>query len=450
MKIKFNRNTYIRLSPDDMDMEPIGVIYRDVVLEVDKKVVGATKDFVSDWYADSRGWYYWGGGIEELEVASDDVLPVEEVSGIAVPEKEEEDEEEEEDRPKPEKAPAISWQDKEKGTAPEEDEKQFTPGSNSPEVAEKQSGGDTSENRGIHFDRSRMNWGIEDLELLHFFWNRCGVMGEGVSVAVLDTGADEQHPDFEGGIKGKFNFAEPRANDITDRDGRGTRCAGLIGARGRDSVWGVAPRCNLYIGKILSRDTGFSYTALLSGMEWAMEKNVDIIFIGLDLRKYDLTRDDQETFEETVNLATGRGILVIAPAGDSNASQPEGRYPSCLENCLSIGAYDKHGSRYASSIRSFTLDNLAPGEDLLTTATGTAKTCLFSGSYAAAAFAAGCMALVINANNENSIPLQALDLLKLARSTATPKKAGIELRDFEYGYGLINPVKIFKEARKRW
>ncbi len=295
-----------------------------------------------------------------------------------------------------------------------------------------------------------MNWGIEDLELLHFFWNGCQAMGEGVSVAVLDTGIDEEHPDFEGAIKGKFNFAEPRANDVTDRDGRGTRCAGLIGARGREAAWGAAPRCGLYIGKILSRETEFSYTALLSGMEWAMSKNVDIIFIGLDLRKYDLTREDQVTIEEFVDKATERGILVIAPAGDSNASSPEGRYPSCLENCLSIGAYNKQGMRYASSIRSFTLDILAPGDGLITTQAGASGSCQFSGSYAAAAFAAGCMALVVNANNENSLPLQAEGLLELARTTARPKKEGHELRDFEYGYGLINPVKIFREAQKKW
>lgn len=454
MKIKLLKKTHIRSSPFDMDQEPLGVAAEGSIIEVeDEAIEGAKIDLLNKWYKDKEGRYYWGGAAEEIK-GTQEGKSTGQTAKIVKEEGKKQEEEEPAVKPEVgktgEEKPAVRT-----AAAPPalKEEKGEADRQKKPEPQRAVLEGVTSERApagesGIHYDSSRMNWGIDDLEILHFFWNSHRILGQGVSVAILDTGIDENHPDFSGAIRGKFNFAEPRANDVTDRDGRGTMCAGIVAGRGHKMAWGVAPRCDLYIGKILSQASEFSYTALLSGIEWAMDKNVDILLLGLDLKKMDLTYDDQETIEQYINKAAERGILAIAPAGDSFSSHPEGRYPACLENCLSVGAYGKEGKRYASSIRSFTLDILAPGEELLTT-DNRKGIVNFSGSYSAAAFAAGCMALLVNANNKNSLPLQGSDLLRLVKTTAIPKVEGNELRDFEYGYGLINPIGIFRQARSQ-
>lgn len=78
--------------------------------------------------------------------------------------------------------------------------------------------------------------------------------GEGVRVAVLDTGVDESHVDLVGAIEQMKDFSGSRMGP-SDRAGHGTHTAGTIGARRNDTgVAGVAPRCRLLIGKVLGDD----------------------------------------------------------------------------------------------------------------------------------------------------------------------------------------------------
>src|SRR5262249_16888318 len=105
--------------------------------------------------------------------------------------------------------------------------------------------------------------------------------GKGAKVAVLDTGIDSSHPEFAGRIKEMKNFTTSRAG-AEDMQGRGTHCAGVVAAGENGfGVVGVAPEAELYIAKVLGDRGSGTLAWIAAGIDWAIEKEVDVISMSL-------------------------------------------------------------------------------------------------------------------------------------------------------------------------
>lgn len=133
--------------------------------------------------------------------------------------------------------------------------------------------------------------------------------GEGVTVAVLDTGLDVEHPAFGGKQIIKRNFTGGKASDVTDTDGHGTHCAATIcGAEVDGARVGVAPGVKkLCVGKVLGQ-AGGTLEMLLRAMHWAVvDKRAQIVSMSLG---YDLPGNTRRLVERgsSVELATNAAL----------------------------------------------------------------------------------------------------------------------------------------------
>ncbi len=117
----------------------------------------------------------------------------------------------------------------------------------------------------------------------------CPFTGQGVTVAVLDTGIDATHPAFKGKKLAKRDFTGEgnSIDDVTDKEGHGTHCAGTVCGTIVDDVRvGIAPGVTkLCIGKVIGTNGG-TLEMLLKGMYWAViDENASVISMSLG---YDL------------------------------------------------------------------------------------------------------------------------------------------------------------------
>jgi hypothetical protein len=126
--------------------------------------------------------------------------------------------------------------------------------------------------------------------------------GEGVTVAVLDTGLDAKHAAFQGKSLALRNFTEDgNEQDVSDFDGHGTHCAGVVCGALVDGVRvGVAPGvAHLCAGKVLGEQGG-TVEALLKGLLWAViENRASVVSLSLG---YDLPGNTERLVKQGMNM----------------------------------------------------------------------------------------------------------------------------------------------------
>lgn len=386
MKIKFHKTTYIRSEPSDDADPPLGIMKKGAELEVDDVLVEGDEHQNSKlWYRDRQARYYWAGGAEIIEGPKDipeEIVPVLDASTHAIP-----------------KTAWVNMQPNPKF----------------------------------------MNWGLIQHQIVETFWKKHQLRGQGVKVALLDSGIHQEHPDLKPAIdSGQNLLREADEVGFQDLEGTGTQCAGIIAGRGEYKIFGVAPECRLHVGKIFSRSFQLDFEALLYGMKWATEVPVDIIFTSVNLHEAAVDSGQLHTLQSLLDTLDRMGILLIAPVGDSYSTYPLNHLPASIRSCLSVGAHLQNGTQLESCASSTSLDLLAPGYKLLTTSTPF-ETDLFSGSKAAAAYACGVAVLLKQYIKAQQLPISNQQLIDLLRETAYFVDPLQYYPPNTYGHGLIYP-----------
>ncbi|MDR7277487.1 S8 family serine peptidase [Catenuloplanes atrovinosus] len=161
-----------------------------------------------------------------------------------------------------------------------------------------------------------------------------GLTGTGTTVAVLDTGIDETHPDLAGQVAAARNFTEGEEGD-RDLVGHGTHVASTIAGTG-SRYRGVAPGAKLLDGKVCSLQ-GCAESSMLAGMRWAAEQGADVI--NMSLGQYDMPGDDP--VEAAVRTLTDEyGTLFVVSAGNSGDREGTVESPGSADAALTVGAVD--------------------------------------------------------------------------------------------------------------
>lgn len=285
-------------------------------------------------------------------------------------------------------------------------------------------------------------WGIEALNTDRA-WQT--TRGEGITVAVLDTGVDETHPDLAGNVlpgKDLIGFGARRGDDAWAR--HGTAMAGIIAGHGHgygngDGVLGVAPEAKILPVRVIlegsdkarARARHTRGNALAEGIRWAADQGADVINLSLG--------DDSESAhpeaaeDAAVQYALSKGAVVVASAGNGGEKGDRVSYPAAYPGVIAVTAVDRFGVHASFSTSRWYATVNAPGVDVVM-ASPDRKYYEGWGTSAASAFVSGAVALV-RAAHPGLTPAQ---VRKLIMDTARERPKGG--RDDEKGYGMIDPA----------
>jgi major intracellular serine protease len=259
-------------------------------------------------------------------------------------------------------------------------------------------------------------------------------MGDGVTVAVIDTGCDYNHPDIKDNIIGGYNSIKKNDNFMDD-NGHGSHVCGTICSpdNGMGMV-GVAPKAKILAIKALSSSGAGSPNHIVNGIKYAIESKVDIITMSLG------SEGDIPNIKSALQEASAANILVFCAAGNSGPSKNI-MYPARDPNAISIGAIDENFDRTNFTCSGDSLDFLSPGHNILSILPGN-RYGLMSGTSMSNPFAVGCAALYLSYHRQQyGIKyLSQKDMIEILQKNAIDL-VNPAFRSKKYqGYGIIRPI----------
>lgn len=290
-----------------------------------------------------------------------------------------------------------------------------------------------------------------------------GATGAGVVVAVLDTGADTDHPDLADDIVGQECFCEgaggaaccPNGSKTQsgigaaeDDQGHGTHVAGVISGRGGAAPRGIAPDAKLIIYKVLASDGSGSSSGILAALDNIAKTKPEVKVVNLSIAigafggaSCDTGGALNTSFASVVNTLKNRGTVVVASSGNS-ALTNQIALPACLTNAVGVGAvYDAnvgpvtfgctdnttdvdHVACFSNS--SPAVDLVAPGAAITSTGMG-GGAATFIGTSQAAPHVAAAAAAMLSANGGLSVDA-IVNALKGSGATVSDRKAGLDFK----------------------
>ena len=161
-----------------------------------------------------------------------------------------------------------------------------------------------------------------------------GIDGEGIKIAVIDTGVDFTHPDLlgwgkDGKVVGGYNFVNEGKRPM-DTNGHGTQVAGVIAADGQ--IKGVAPKAKILAYKVSEDGEGVSSELIVRAINKAVEDGADIINISLGVNK------TNSKIDRAVDRALEREIFVVTAAGNDGPELKTIGSPGRNVGSVTVGA----------------------------------------------------------------------------------------------------------------
>jgi subtilisin family serine protease len=188
-----------------------------------------------------------------------------------------------------------------------------------------------------------------------------GITGEGVKVAVLDTGIDYKHPDLKDVYKGGYDFVDndndpmettyqdwensnqPEINPFTGSayyTSHGTHVSGTIAGQNKNdsevSVVGVAPDADLYVYRVLGPYGSGTTEAVIAGIEKAVEDGMDVMNLSLGAT----INDPYYPTSTAINYAVLNGVTAVVSAGNAGPNPKTVGSPGTAALALTVGASD--------------------------------------------------------------------------------------------------------------
>ncbi len=182
--------------------------------------------------------------------------------------------------------------------------------------------------------------------------------GEGVKVAVIDSGVDTAHPDLAGKIVLQKVFA---TSSIDDKLGHGTHVAGTIAGVVNNSqgIAGVCPGCQLIIGKALDDDGNGQTGTIAQAITWAVDNGAQVVNLS------EGGAQNSQTQASAITYAQGKGAVVVGAAGNSGSQSLF--YPAAISSVLSVAATTNLDQKASFSNYGSWVDVASPGQAIYST-----------------------------------------------------------------------------------
>jgi membrane-anchored mycosin MYCP len=264
--------------------------------------------------------------------------------------------------------------------------------------------------------------------------------GQGIIVAVVDSGVSDDHPALKGKVRTGFDLVQPGGGDgRCDEAGHGTLIAGLIAGRDlpdeESTFHGLAPDAQILPIRVLRKNEqvrgDVHSKRIADGIRLAVQNHADIINLSL-------TTMPTPELEDAIRFARDNDVLLVAAAGNTDAvgTNPDtgeeiNGFPAAYEDVIAVSAISKEGGHLDISVSRKYIDIAAPGDDIAGPAPNGKGFNQADGTSFATAYVSGTAALVRAYRKD----LTADEVRARIVATVDPNPAGWNR---EMGHGVVN------------
>lgn len=282
-----------------------------------------------------------------------------------------------------------------------------------------------------NFDLTDEQW---NLKMIHANEETETVVKDKIKVAIIDSGIDYSD-DIQVAERKNFVPDEDKVSVLyEDGSGHGTSVAGIIAAKDNQvGITGINDNVELYSAKVLDRNNQAPISRVIQAIDWAVEKQVNIINMSLGVSSY------SSALHEAVKRAKQNGILIVTAAGNGGKIE----YPAAFKETIAVGSIGLDGKVSEASSIGNMLDLVAPGEQILSTSAF--EGVMASGGTSMAAPHVTGIASVLWQQDKNV----SADFIKYLLCV-TAKKLGDETK---YGNGIVDlqyALSHYDELKKQY
>jgi subtilisin family serine protease len=257
--------------------------------------------------------------------------------------------------------------------------------------------------------------------------------GEGVKIAIIDTGIDSTHPSLKGVVVGGTDMSGFGSSDgqtpVGSNSYHGTMVASIAAGRGESEIIGAAPKSELLSVSIAFGIQGLDTDSQIAdGIIWAVDNGAKVINLSL-------TRNSvswPESWDRAFLYAFENDVVVVAAAGNRSEGTDQVSAPATIPGVISVAGLDRNGDPSQDfSTSGFSIGVTAPAEDLIGAYPG-GEYRMWSGTSGATPIVSGMVALIRSMYPE----MDAANVVNRVISSAT--RDGFVGYSTSFGHGVID------------
>ncbi|MFD5082709.1 type VII secretion-associated serine protease mycosin [Kitasatospora sp. NPDC058406] len=264
--------------------------------------------------------------------------------------------------------------------------------------------------------------------------------GEGITVAVIDSGVLKDHQDLTGQVLPGADFSGEDTDGTVDADGHGTGMASLIAGHGHGGgagIMGLAPKAKILPIRVKwGEDDSTAGLGLPKAVRFAVDHGAKVVNMSIGGYSGDVPQ-----MREAVKYAVDNDVVLVAGTGNSGDQRGAVEYPAAFPGVVAVGAVDRNGLLWGRSSSGPETTLAAPGAEIpRASAKSTAGHGIANGTSDSTAYVSATAAL-IRAKYPSLSAGQVIN--RMIRSATRPADAS-NLPNERYGYGILAPSKALE------